>query len=129
MPENTPAADAPATVQPIIVTPDLDRLQSFYTNLLGARETSRVPEEGPTFFVGLRVGNGDLGIVADENAETGSPTRILVSITVKDVGALLERVVPLGGKVLGQPNDMPWGQRVAHIQDPDGNAVNLTQPI
>jgi predicted enzyme related to lactoylglutathione lyase len=24
---------------------------------------------------------------------------------------------------------MPWGQRVAHIQDPDGNTVNLSQPI
>ncbi|MFF2141040.1 extradiol dioxygenase, partial [Streptomyces sp. NPDC058193] len=23
----------------------------------------------------------------------------------------------------------PWGQRVAHIKDPDGNPVNLTQPI
>jgi hypothetical protein len=34
-----------------------------------------------------------------------------------------------GGRVLGPPNNMPWGQRVAHIQDPDGNAVNLTQPI
>jgi hypothetical protein len=21
---------------------------------------------------------------------------------------------------------MPWGQRVAHVQDPDGNALNLT---
>jgi hypothetical protein len=24
---------------------------------------------------------------------------------------------------------MPWGQRVAHIQDPDGNPLNITQPI
>ena len=30
--------------------------------------------------------------------------------------------------MLGPPNDMPWGQRVAHIQDPDGNTVNLTDP-
>lgn len=34
-----------------------------------------------------------------------------------------------GRSVRGGPNDMPWGQRVAHIQDPDGNPVNLTQPI
>ncbi|MEV0371650.1 VOC family protein [Streptomyces sp. NPDC050636] len=123
------SAATPAAVQPIIVTPDLDRLQRFYTDLLGAEETSRVPEEGPTFFVGLRVGNGELGIVTDNSVDTGSPTRILLSIMVKDVDGLLERVAPLGGKVLGPPNDMPWGQRVAHIQDPDGNAVNLTQPI
>jgi len=31
--------------------------------------------------------------------------------------------------VLGPPNDMPWGQRVAHILDPDGNTVNLTEPL
>jgi hypothetical protein len=24
---------------------------------------------------------------------------------------------------------MPWGQRVAHIKDPDGNVVNLTQQL
>ena len=36
---------------------------------------------------------------------------------------------PAGGLVLGPPNDMPWGQRVAHIHDPDGNTINLTQPV
>ena len=28
-----------------------------------------------------------------------------------------------------EANDMPWGQRVAHIKDPDGNVVNLTQQL
>ncbi|TJZ49546.1 extradiol dioxygenase [Streptomyces piniterrae] len=127
MPDTTAAA--PAAVQPVIVTPDLERLQRFYTELLGAEETTRVPEEGSVFFVGLRIGNGELVLVADENVETGSPVRILLNIAVQDVDGLLERVAPLGGKVSGPPNDMPWGQRVAHIQDPDGNAVNLSQPV
>ncbi|WP_330316382.1 VOC family protein [Streptomyces platensis] len=59
----------------------------------------------------------------------GTPTRILLSIAVQDVDALLDRVGSLGGTVRGPATDMPWGQRVAHIQDPDGNAVNLTQPV
>ncbi|MCX4634969.1 VOC family protein [Streptomyces sp. P9-2B-2] len=129
MSATSPAAPTPATVQPIIVTPDLDRLQAFYRELVGAEEFTRVPEEGPAFFVGLRVGGSELGIVTDQNVETGTPTRILLSIGVQDVDALLDRVGPLGGTVRGQANDMPWGQRVAHIQDPDGNAVNLTQPV
>ncbi len=33
------------------------------------------------------------------------------------------------GKVLGPANDMPWGQRVAHTQDPDGTMLNLTQNL
>jgi predicted enzyme related to lactoylglutathione lyase len=53
----------------------------------------------------------------------------LLSVAVDGVDALLEQVERQGGTVLGPANDMPWGQRVAHIQDPDGNAVNLTQPI
>ncbi|MFI1501083.1 VOC family protein [Streptomyces platensis] len=129
MSASSPAAPTPAAVQPIIVTPDLDRLQAFYRELVGAEEFTRVPEEGPVFFVGLRVGGSELGIVTDRNVETGTPTRILLSIAVQDVDALLDRVGPLGGTVLGPATDMPWGQRVAHIQDPDGNAVNLTQPV
>jgi hypothetical protein len=40
-----------------------------------------------------------------------------------------KRVEALGGRALCQPDDMPWRQPVAHIEDPDGNADNLTQPI
>ena len=38
-------------------------------------------------------------------------------------------VIEVAVRVLGPPNDMPWGQRVAHILDPDGNTVNLTEPL
>jgi len=117
-----------STIQPILVSRDLERLAGFYRSVLGAVETERVPAEGPTFFVGLRVGGSDLGVVADGNAPEGAQ-RMLLSVTVPDVDALLPRVAELGGVVEGPANDMPWGQRVAHVQDPDGNSVNLTQPI
>ncbi|MFD5702599.1 VOC family protein [Streptomyces lasiicapitis] len=119
----------PATIQPMLITPDLDRLVTFYQQLLGAAETARVPEEGPTFFVDLRIKDSDLAIVADKSVQLGTPQRSLLSVTVDAVDELLSRVEALGGTVLGPANDMPWGQRVAHIQDPDGNAVNLAQPI
>ena len=72
--------------------------------------------------------------MADGDADVTAPQRILLNVNVADlqvgdVESLLEHVKPLGGRVLGLPNDMPWGQRVAHIQDPDGNTVNLTEPI
>jgi len=117
------------TIQPILVTADLDRLQRFYTGLLGGMQVRRTPEDGPAFFVGRRVGDSELGLVADAGGPAGVPQRVLLSIEVDDVNALLDRVTELGGTVGGPPNDMPWGQRVAHIKDPDGNPVNLTQPI
>ena len=117
-----------STVRAIVVTADLDRLLAFYGGLLGAVEVERVPAEGPPFYVGLRIGDSDLGFVSDPSAPAG-PGRILLSIAVPDVDALLERVSALGGQVPGVPNDMPWGQRVAHVQDPDGTPVNLTQDL
>jgi len=124
----------PATLQPVIVTPSLPLLLAFYKALLGAVEISRMPEEGPAFYVGLQIGNAELGVVADGDADVTAPQRILLNVNVADLGvgdveSLLEHVEALGGRVLGPPNDMPWGQRVAHILDPDGNTVNLTEPL
>ena len=54
-----------ATVQPVIITADMSRLLAFYTELLGATQTSRVPDDGPAFYVGLRIGDSELGLVAN----------------------------------------------------------------
>jgi predicted enzyme related to lactoylglutathione lyase len=119
----------PATIRPIIVSNDLERLLAFYTGLLGAREVMRFPEDGPVFYVGLTLGDSELGLSTDANVEPGSPGRMLLSIEVPDVDALLPEVALLGGTATSEANDMPWGQRVAHITDPDGNVVNLTQTL
>ncbi|MGW5389731.1 VOC family protein [Streptomyces koyangensis] len=118
-----------STIQPVIMTANQEVLVGFYTKLFGAEETFRVPAEGPAFYLGLRIGDTDLGLVAETTPGTGAAPRILLSVAVEDVDETLARVEALGGSVRGGSNDMPWGQRVAHIQDPDGNPVNLTQPI
>ena len=119
----------PSTVRPIIVTNDLDRLLAFYTGLLGAREVMRFPDDGPVFYVGLALGDSELGLSSDASVVAGEPGRMLLSIEVTDVDALLTQVESLGGTATSEANDMPWGQRVAHIKDPDGNVVNLTQEL
>ncbi|NEC68769.1 VOC family protein [Streptomyces sp. SID9727] len=118
-----------STIQPVILTSRQDVLAGFYTQLFSAEEIFRVPADGPVFYLGLRIGDTDLGLVAKKEAEDGAAPRMLLSIGVDDVDATLGRVEALGGSVNGAPNDMPWGQRVAHILDPDGNPVNLTQPV
>ncbi|MFD0104797.1 VOC family protein [Streptomyces sp. NPDC127164] len=67
--------------------------------------------------------------MAKADAETEAAPRILLSLDVDSVDETLGRVKALGGSVRSAPKDMPWGQRVAHISDPDGNPANLTQPI
>lgn len=117
------------TIQPVILTPNLDRLLNFYTELFDAVEIQRVPLTGPPFYIGLQIGQSVLGLVVNTDVQTGTSQRMLISVDVENVDNTLERVVPAGGRVLGPPNNMPWGQRVAHLEDPDGNAVNLTHLI
>jgi hypothetical protein len=52
-------------------------------------EISRVPENGPAFYVGLQIGNAELGVVADGEAGVTAPQRILLNVNVADaaVGA------------------------------------------
>ncbi|RBY84727.1 VOC family protein [Blastococcus sp. TF02A-26] len=118
----------PSTVQPTLITRDVGRLLRFYAGVAGAELTDRQPAEGPVFYQGLRIGDSDLGVVAVDNAPADAG-RVLLSIEVADVDAALARVEEFGGVAPGPANDMPWGQRVAHVRDPDGNAVNLTAPV
>jgi uncharacterized glyoxalase superfamily protein PhnB len=119
----------PSTIRPIIITNDLDRLLAFYTGLLGAEEVMRFPDDGPVFYVGLRLSDSEFGLSSDASVVAGDPGRMVLSIEVPDVDALLPTVAGLGGQAPTPANDMPWGQRVAHIKDPDGNVVNLTQQL
>ncbi|WP_104523886.1 VOC family protein [Blastococcus atacamensis] len=121
----------PGTVSAIIVTPDIERLRSSYVGLLDATEQERFPGHGPLFYLGLGVGDSRLGLPADAAVQPGRPGRVLLSIDMPDVDALLPRVQDLGGQAPAPApsNDLPWGQRVAHITDPDGNALNVTQQL
>ena len=119
----------PTSIRPIIVTNDIERLHTFYSSLLGAEQIFRYPDEGPAFYIGLQIGDSELGLSSDSSVAPGDPGRMLLSIEVPEVDAVLPTVGELGGSAPGPANDMPWGQRVAHIKDPDGNVVNLTQQL
>ena len=116
-------------VQPILNTNDVERLSSFYAMLFGAEEHLRVPGRNGPFFVTLRLGKATLSLVAHKEGADAPPGRVGVAVFVENVDDLLPQVKPAGGKVHGRAKDMPWGHRVAHITDPDGNAINLTQQL
>lgn len=113
------------SVTPIVVTADLARLQAFYVGLTGATVERIHPLEGLPFYVGLSIG---LGLVS-EDPGPGPAGRIALDVAVESVDDALALVEGLGGRATSGANDMPWGQRVAHVEDPDGNAVNLSQVL
>ena len=79
----------PVTLQPVLVTPSLPLLLAFYRAPLGAAEISRMPEEGPAFYVGLQIGNAELGMVADGNADVTAPQRIRTGPYCMDAATML----------------------------------------
>jgi predicted enzyme related to lactoylglutathione lyase len=116
-------------IQPTLATADIGRLSSFYGELFGAKEKMVVPGNKGPFFVTLRFGGAELTLVDYKRGAKLAPGRVTVTVFVPNVDELLPRVEPAGGTVSGPAKNMAWGHRVAHITDPDGNPVNLTQQL
>jgi catechol 2,3-dioxygenase-like lactoylglutathione lyase family enzyme len=111
---------------PMLSAEDFAASVRFYT-ALGGIEAYRFPEADPV-FVTLRFGDSELGI----GAMSGTPIhgrpqrpagghRIELCLYVDDVDAAAAAVAV----VVTPPQDTPWGERIAYIEDPDGNLVML----
>lgn len=81
----------PSSVTPVIVTHDLERPALLYTGMVGAMEPSRTPDDGPTFHLGLRVGDSELGLVADGSVEGAPAGRVLLSFERLSTSAAARR--------------------------------------
>ena len=53
----------------------------------------------------------------------------LITIAVGDIKKTMEKVKKAGGKVLGQPIDIPGIGKYVSCKDTEGNRVTLLQPL
>jgi lactoylglutathione lyase len=114
---------------PVVYSRDVERAAGFYDALLGFEEHVRLPPEGKVGYVGLRRGASELAIVdaswpKDQlGVELGLEPRFELFVYVDDLDGLIARARAAGTDVLKEPTDMPWGERVGYVADPDGNPV------
>ncbi|MFC7303451.1 VOC family protein [Streptomyces monticola] len=120
---------------PLLRTTRVAATAGFYERLGFTRghQHPAHPDDGEPEFVALRRGGTELAVTrgvaaapggGDERAGRSSPLEMFVF--VEDVDATVRRLRADGGvRVLDGPVDMPWGERVAHVADPDGNRVAL----
>jgi lactoylglutathione lyase len=118
----------PPRLFPMLSAEDFAASVNFYKDL-GGTEAYRFPEDDPV-YVTIAFGDGQVGIGAMRGAPIhGRPQRpatghrIELCLYVDDVDATAAKapcIVP--------PQDMPWGERIAYIEDPDGNLIMLTAP-
>jgi lactoylglutathione lyase len=106
---------------PILSTPDVQRALGFYRDLLGAEVTFEFPgPDGKPAYVGLELGASHLGIGLQSEPVSGSTS---LWVYADDCDAAVDRLRAAGVAMLEEAADQPWGERVARVEDPDGNVV------
>jgi lactoylglutathione lyase len=116
------------TLFPIITTRDLTALLAFYRDLLGATVGFEFPgPDGEPAYVGLDLGDAHLGIGRDPELAADPSPRFSLWIYADDCDAAVARLREAGVRILEEPADQPYGERVARVADPDGNVVHIGQ--
>ncbi|MEU4366135.1 VOC family protein [Micromonospora chersina] len=123
------------TPQVILFSEDVSRAAAFYTGL-GFTETFRVPAEGPPIHVdltldGYRVGIASVASTRDDHGLDPVPSgqRAAVVLWTDDTAAAYAALTGAGAPALAAPH--VWLDRllIAWTADPDGNPVQLVQPL
>jgi PhnB protein len=96
-------------------------LIEFLRRALGAEEVARYQSpEGVVHHAKLRIGDSIVEM-ADAHGPFG-PMPSMVYLYVEDVDALYARAVEAGATAMEAPADQPYGDRTAHVKDPEGNS-------
>lgn len=116
----------------VLVVEDLERSLAFYVERLGLYLGHRA---GP--FAQLASGRSRLalherGALAETlgtelRAPDADAPALTLGFVVEDVDAACEELRAAGVEVVTEPTDRPWGQRSAHLRDPDGHLLELIE--
>ncbi len=112
---------------PILMTGDLPRLVRFYREAFDAVRTFGFPapdDESRDVFVTLRLGGATLAIGRELDIG-GGDARTALWLYVDDIDEYTRRAHAAGATIVAPPQEMPWGERVAQVRDPDGFLVYL----
>ena len=118
---------------PVVYARDVERCAGFYESL-GFERTFQLPEESPG-YISLKAGMTEMGIVSNDWAkmqydlDMADGPRFEMFLYVDDVDTTFMKLREGGAPALREPDDMPWGERVAFVQDPEGNPVALARPV
>lgn len=117
----------PLRAFPVVFASSVTATAAFYEKL-GFQRHFQLPAEGEPGYVGLRRDEAELAVVdkgwpADQyDRPMGAGVRFEMFVYVSDLDGAVQDL-----EVLRPPADMPWGERIAYVTDPDGNPVALAQ--
>jgi predicted enzyme related to lactoylglutathione lyase len=105
---------------------DLNNLLPFYRDLLGLPVAIQIP--GFAVLGTPGAATLALGTHSEVSGRNADPARHMVGLETDDVDAECKRLEAAGVEFIEKPTD--YGRfRVATLRDPEGNVVQLLQPI
>ena len=106
----------------ILFADDLEKLAAFYVDALAVDEGDVVEEEG---HVGFDLGEVYLGFDQSDGSHQ-HPGAVTFWVRVDDLDATYRRCLDLGAGSVIEPVDRPWGDRLAAVEDPEGNVLGFS---
>jgi uncharacterized glyoxalase superfamily protein PhnB len=120
-------------LSPSITVRDVHASLAWYRDVLGFEVDREMVRDGKLRGVALRAGDVRLLINQDDGAKgldriKGAGLSLMFS-TRQSVDAVAAHIKENGGTLVSEPADMPWGQRVFRVIDPDGFVFAVSAPI
>ncbi|POH70235.1 bleomycin resistance protein [Cryobacterium zongtaii] len=116
---------------PVVNCVDLATTWRWYARVLSGVVDYRFPERGEPDYLTLRIGAGQValgrGTAPALYGETPRPATghaVDLCLYVPDLAAVVEAAADA---VVVPPADMPWGERVAYLLDPEGIMLLVIQ--
>jgi lactoylglutathione lyase len=119
---------------PVVYATNVERAAQFW-ELLGFRRHFQLPPEGDPGYVGLHSdeSSAEVAVTSAEWAKDryglslGDGPRFEMYLYVPKLDAIVSQLAGAGVPIMREPEDMPWGERIATVADSDGNPVTLCQ--
>ena len=101
---------------------DLRRAVRFYEEVLGLQKKYEFKD-----YAGFDCGGVEIGLKTWGGLEKPRKGEPCVNFLVEDVDEAYKTLRQRGVAFLKEPDDTPWGGRIALFTDPDGNLLQITQ--
>ncbi|QED46352.1 VOC family protein [Cytobacillus dafuensis] len=118
----------------ILYVENLEKTKHFYGELLGLE----LKNEFGT-YIEYNTGTTILSFNTREDVRelTGLPIpdgvrkeqTFEIGFVTEEVEVVVDKLREAGVKVLLEPVEKPWGQKVAYVEDPDGHYIEICSPI
>jgi catechol 2,3-dioxygenase-like lactoylglutathione lyase family enzyme len=122
----------------IMYVPDVEKTVAWYTKAFGL-SVRRIDnshswaemETGSTTLAFTPLEQHETAITGgvEHPAEQNPRGNIEINFIVPDIEAAFKHVLQLGAKAVTKPEEKPWGQKVAYIEDLNGNIIRLGSEV